>query len=61
MARTTRRSRSGKKLYAVRDKQGRFKDIQSYKRHTARHRRRRGEIRRTQCSHTKDTSLKAVR
>jgi hypothetical protein len=30
MARTTHRSRSGKKLYAVRDKQGRFKDIQSY-------------------------------
>ena len=32
MARTTQRSRSGKKLYAVRDKQGRFEDIQSYKR-----------------------------
>src|SRR5262245_55032662 len=32
MARTTHRSKSGKKLYAVRDKQGRFKDIQSYKR-----------------------------
>jgi DNA-binding protein HU-beta len=32
MARTTHRSRSGKKLYGVRDKQGRFKDIQSYKR-----------------------------
>lgn len=30
--RTTHRSQSGKKLYAVRDKQGRFKDIQSYKR-----------------------------
>jgi DNA-binding protein HU-beta len=30
--RTTMRSRSGKKLYAVRDSQGRFKDIQSYKR-----------------------------
>ena len=29
MARTTHRSKSGKKLYAVRDKQGRFKDIQS--------------------------------
>jgi DNA-binding protein HU-beta len=26
------RSRSGKKLYAVRDKQGRFKDIQTYER-----------------------------
>ncbi len=30
--RTTHRSSSGKKLYAVRDKNGRFKDIQSYKR-----------------------------
>lgn len=30
--RTTHRSTSGAKLYAVRDKQGRFKDIQSYKR-----------------------------
>jgi len=30
--RTTHKSKSGKKLYAVRGKQGRFKDIQSYKR-----------------------------
>lgn len=30
--RTTMRSRSGKKLYAVRDKKGRFKDIQTYER-----------------------------
>ena len=30
--RTTHRSTSGTKLYAVRDKQGRFKDIQTYKR-----------------------------
>jgi hypothetical protein len=29
MARTTHRSKAGKKLYAVRDKQGRFKEIQS--------------------------------
>lgn len=29
--RTTHRSTSGKKLYAVRDERGRFKDIQSYK------------------------------
>jgi hypothetical protein len=28
MARTTHRNRSGKKLYAGRDKQGRFKDVQ---------------------------------
>jgi hypothetical protein len=30
--RTTHRSRKGKKLYAVRDKGGRFKDIQTYER-----------------------------
>jgi hypothetical protein len=30
--RTTHRSKSGTKLYAVRDKKGRFKDIQTYKR-----------------------------
>jgi hypothetical protein len=30
--RTTHRSSSGKKLYAVRDKGGKFKDIQSYAR-----------------------------
>jgi hypothetical protein len=29
--RTTLRSKSGKKLYAVRDKKGKFEDIQSYK------------------------------
>ena len=32
MARTTHRSSKGTKLYAVRDKKGRFKDIQTYKR-----------------------------
>jgi hypothetical protein len=30
--RTTHRSSTGKKLYAVRDKSGRFKDIQQYSR-----------------------------
>jgi hypothetical protein len=30
--RTTMRSSKGKKLYAVRDRKGRFKDIQTYKR-----------------------------
>lgn len=30
--RTTHRSSTGTKLYAVRDAQGRFKDIQSYQR-----------------------------
>ncbi|HEV8232163.1 MAG TPA: hypothetical protein VGQ75_07435 [Thermoanaerobaculia bacterium] len=30
--RTTLRSSTGKKLYAVRDSKGKFKDIQTYKR-----------------------------
>jgi hypothetical protein len=30
--RTTHRSSTGKKLYAVRDSKGKFKDIQTYKR-----------------------------
>jgi hypothetical protein len=30
--RTTHRSKAGKKLYAVRDSKGRFKDIQTYER-----------------------------
>ena len=30
--RTTHRSASGKKLYAVRDERGRFVDVQSYER-----------------------------
>ena len=30
--RTTHRSTTGKKLYAVRDSQGRFKDIQTFER-----------------------------
>jgi len=30
--RTTHRSAAGKKLYAVRDKSGKFKDIQTYER-----------------------------
>jgi hypothetical protein len=30
--RTTHRSKDGDKLYAVREKDGRFKDIQTYKR-----------------------------
>jgi hypothetical protein len=32
MARTTHRSSKGKKLYAVRDTEGKFEDIQTYKR-----------------------------
>jgi len=32
VTRTTHRSSTGKKLYAVRDKNGRFKEIQTYER-----------------------------
>ena len=32
MVRTTHRSKSGKKLYAKRNKKGQFTDIQTYKR-----------------------------
>ena len=32
MKRTTHRSVAGKKLYAVRDSKGRFRDIQTYER-----------------------------
>jgi hypothetical protein len=32
VTRTTHRSTAGKKLYAVRDAKGRFKDIQTYER-----------------------------
>jgi hypothetical protein len=35
--RTTHRSSAGKKLYAVRDKTGKFKDIQTYKRAHGQH------------------------
>jgi hypothetical protein len=40
--RTTHRSSSGTKLYAVRDSQGRFKDIQTYKRAHGQDLKRRG-------------------
>ena len=40
--RTTHRRSSGTKLYAVRDSQGRFKDIQTYKRAHGQDLKRRG-------------------
>lgn len=43
MKRTTHRSSSGKKLYAVRDAKGRFKDIQSYARASAADQRRKSK------------------
>jgi uncharacterized protein YjhX (UPF0386 family) len=42
--RTTHRSSKGTKLYAVRDKKGRFKDIQTYKRAHSADMRRKGKI-----------------
>jgi hypothetical protein len=42
--RTTHRSSKGTKLYAVRYKKGRFKDIQTYKRAHSADMRRKGKI-----------------
>ncbi len=51
--RTTHRSRSGKKLYAVRDSKGRFKDIQTYERAM------RGDLARNAGSETSKKAMKA--
>lgn len=51
-SRTTHRSSTGKKLYAVRDSSGKFKDIQTYKRaHGA-------DIKRKSKAETKSTKKK---
>ena len=50
--RTTHRSVAGKKLYAVRDKSGRFKDIQTYERA------HRADIKRKSKSETKAAAKK---
>ena len=51
--RTTHRSSKGTKLYAVRDKEGKFKDIQTYKRaHSA-------DIKRTSKAETAKKAKKA--
>jgi hypothetical protein len=42
--RTTHRSSKGTKLYAVRDKKGRFKDIQTYKRAHGQDIKRKGKV-----------------
>ena len=44
--RTTHRSSTGTKLYAVRDAKGRFKDIQTYKRAQSQDLRRRSKAER---------------
>ena len=51
--RTTHRSSKGKKLYAVRDKGGKFKDIQTYERAHA------ADIRRTSKSETATKARKS--
>jgi hypothetical protein len=53
--RTTHRSSKGKKLYAVRDKAGRFKDIQTYERAHA------ADIRRSSASETAKKGKKKTR
>lgn len=50
--RTVLRSRSGKKLYAVRDASGKFKDIQSYARAHA------ADMRRTSAAEAKAKTAK---
>jgi hypothetical protein len=44
--RTVLRSSKGKKLYAVRDRKGKFKDIQSYKRCSAQDQKKRSKAER---------------
>ena len=58
--RTTHRSSTGKKLYAVRDAKGRFKDIQSYARaHAADIRRKaKGETRKKKTARKKKATRK---
>ena len=51
-SRTTHRSSSGKKLYAVRDSSGKFKDIQTYKRAQG------ADIKRTSKAETKSKKKK---
>ena len=60
MARTTHRSKSGKKLYAVRDKQGRFKDIQSYKRAHGQDIKRRSKRRRNKVSAGHNAAIQRI-
>ncbi len=53
--RTTHRSKAGKKLYAVRDSQGRFKDIQTYERA------HRADLARTSAAEVKAKAKKAAK
>lgn len=53
--RTTHRSKSGKKLYAVRDSKGRFTDIQTYERA------HRADLKRKSKSETEAAAAKAAK
>ena len=53
--RTTHRSKAGKKLYAVRDSKGRFKDIQTYERA------HRADLARTSVAEVKAKAKKAAK
>lgn len=55
MARTTHRSTAGKKLYAVRDKDGQFKDIQTFQRAHA------ADLRKTSKAEAEAKAKKAVK
>lgn len=50
-SRTTHRSRSDSKLYAVRDRKGEFKDVQTYKRAHGQDVKRTSKAERTRKSH----------
>jgi hypothetical protein len=58
--RTTHRSRSGTKLYAVRDSKGRFVDIQTYKRAHAADLRRKSKAEIAKKKAAKKTTKKKV-
>ena len=60
MARTTHRSKSGKKLYAKRSKAGRFTDIQSYQRAQGSDVRRSSAAERAKKKATKKTGRKTA-
>lgn len=49
MKRTTHRSKKGKKLYAVRDKKGKFKDIQTFKKSHGQDIKRSSKAERSRC------------
>lgn len=59
--RTTHRSSKGRKLYAVRDKGGKFKDVQTYKRAHSADMRRKSKAESATATGRKKTKKKAAR